>query len=430
MKKGVEGLASSKADILKEVEANASELIGILQDLVRVPSINGDEEECQELIVSLLQGKVDQIDVFQPVLDELMAHPAYTSRQERDFSNSPNVVALKKGTGGGRSLILNAHVDVVPPDNSPDWRGGSPWSGAIENGFLYGRGSCDTKPGLAITIYLLRLFQRLGVSLAGDVIFQSVVDEEKGGAGSLATIIKGYRADAAVIFEPTELEIHTGNRGGQFFCVEVKGKGAHPIHSYEGISAIHKAIKIIEGLRELEQKRNEELRTPLFERYPVFVPITIGQIFGDDYISKVPEKCSFQGLYGIHPQETIDGSRAVFEENITAACNEDPWLSVNRPKVSWLDMIKEGAETPAQHPLVNAFLASYQDALGVPGKLGAFTASCDLHYYVKYAGIPTIIFAPGNCTQGHTLNEHVSVQQVITAAKVVASFLIDWCKAS
>lgn len=417
-----------KEKILVEVEKGAGELIGILQELVRVPSVNGNEEECQRLIVSLLEGEVDQLDVFTPSLNELMEHPAYTSRQERDFSHSPNVVAIKKGTGRGKSIILNAHVDVVPPEESREWRGGSPWAGIIEDGKLYGRGSCDTKPGLAISIYLLKLFRRLGISLAGDVIFESVVDEEKGGAGSLATILKGYRADGAIIFEPTELEVHPGDRGGQFFAVEVAGKGAHPIHSYEGVSAIYKAMDIIRALQDLEERRNRELRTTLFERYPVFAPITIGQITGDDYISKVPEKCVFRGLFGIHPDETISGSRTVFEETISAVCERDPWLREHRPKVKWLDMIKEGAQIPVDHPLVTAFLSSYQDALGVPGRLGAFTASCDLHYYVKYANIPALIFAPGNCTQGHTLNEHVPVEQVVAAAKVVASFLLDWCR--
>lgn len=212
--------------VLQWIEWRKGDLLAQLQRLVSTPSVVGSEGACQRLVAEMMEGACDSIDVWEPDASCLEQHPAYFPRGV-DFKGRPNVVGIVEGRGGGRSMILHAHVDVVDPGPMDAWRY-APWSGAISNGKLYGRGSVDDKAGLSIIIFVAQCVRSLGLSLEGDIILESVVDEEWGGGGTLSTIQKGYRADAAIVFEPSGLGICPAVRGGQAFRITVMGKGTHP----------------------------------------------------------------------------------------------------------------------------------------------------------------------------------------------------------
>lgn len=408
------------------IEARRDELVVTLQRLVETPSVVGAEGACQRLVAELLQGHCDQLDVWEPDAAWLEAHPAYFQRGV-DFRHRPNVVGVLRGTGGGRSLIVNAHVDVVDPGPAEAWPHPA-WSGAMAEGRLHGRGTIDDKAGLAAMIVAARCFTALGRPLRGDLILESVVDEEWGGGGTLATLQRGYRADGAIIFEPTAFEVCPASRGGMAFRVTVQGKGAHPVRSYEGVSALEKALPLIPALRALERSRQERLRSALFTEHPIFAPIVIGTIAADVLPSKVPETCRFQGLMGYGPDEAYPDARKELEEAIATAAAADPWLRTHPPQVEWLGLNKEGAQIPVDHPLVSTTAAAYRAVTGGPAKIAGFPAGCDLPFLVRYGQMPALVFGPGHPTVAHSSSEHIAVEDLVTTASVLAATILAWCQ--
>ena len=323
-------------------------------------------------------------------------------------------------------MLVNAHVDVVETGPEDAWQF-APWSGTISGGAMHGRGVIDDKAGLAIMLFLARGWRELGIRLRGDVILESVADEEWGGAGTLATLQRGYLADAAVLFEPTDLAICPASRGGQAFRVTVQGRGAHPIRSYEGVSALDKAIPLLMALRALEVERQERFRTELFAPYPIFMPITVGTISADEFPSKVPEKCIFQGLFGFSPVESYQDARRELEARIAATAAADPWLLDHPPVVEWPGLCKEGGQTPTDHLVVATMGKAFADVTGAAPNITAFTAGCDFPYLTRYAGMPGLIFGPGNPVLAHTSAEQVKLADLLSAAKVLALVLLRWC---
>jgi acetylornithine deacetylase len=392
---------------------------------VAVPSVVGSEGACQQLVAELLEGQCDQLDVWEPDRSWLEAHPAYFQRGV-GFENRPNVVATLRGSGGGRSLIVNAHVDVVETGPAEAWPH-PPWSGALAGGRLHGRGTIDDKAGLAAMIFVARCLAAVKRPLGGDLILQSVVDEEWGGGGTLATLERGYRADGAIVFEPTAFEVCPASRGGMAFRVTVQGKGAHPVRSYEGVSALEKALPLIPALRALEAARQDRLRSPLFAGHPIFAPIVIGTITADVLPSKVPETCRFQGLYGYGPDEAYPSARKELEEAVAAAAAQDAWLRDHPPTVEWLGLNKEGAQIPADHPLVATLAGAFQAAAGSPARIAGFPAGCDLPFLVRHARIPGVVFGPGHPTVAHSSSEHIQVADLLTTARVLALAVLEWC---
>jgi acetylornithine deacetylase len=406
------------------IEAHQDDLVALLQRLVAVPSPAGTEGACQAVVADAMRACCDAVDVWEPDRNWLDAHPAFFQKGT-EYVGRPNVVGVLRGAGGGRSLIVNAHVDVVDPGPVDAWVHG-PWSGTVADGKLFGRGSVDDKAGLAAMLFVAQTMRSLDLHLAGDLILESVVDEEWGGGGTLATLHRGYRADAAIVFEPSDLDICPASRGGQAFRVTVTGKGAHPIRSYDGVSALEKALPILAALRRLEQERQERLRTPLFARYPIFAPIVIGKIAADRIPSKVPETCVFEGLMGYAPAETFGQARHELEACVAGVAAADAWLRAHPPVVAWLALNKEGAETPADHPFVRTMLGA-AEATGRHRSPTGFPAGCDLPYLIRQGGMPSVVFGPGDCTVAHSTNEYVSVAEVVAAAKTLFVAALRWC---
>ncbi|GAI97547.1 unnamed protein product, partial [marine sediment metagenome] len=265
------------------VEKKRNDLIRFVQNLVRIPSVNrppdGEEKECQEFIASKLKKLGMNVDMFTP--DEVTGikdNPYYVPG--RNYTGRPNVVGSLKGEGGGRSILLTIHADVVSPGEEK-WEH-DPWGGEIIEGKMYGRGSADAKGGLAAQIMAVECIKEVDFDLRGDLIFASVVDEEFGGMnGSLATSLRIGKIDAGILSEPTSLSILPGCAGGQQYEITVKGRFAFEGQKYLGVNAIEKMYKIIEGLQELEEERNQKVKTsPLFSKYPIRTPITVISIRG------------------------------------------------------------------------------------------------------------------------------------------------------
>ena len=412
-------------NVFSGMDTRRDELVNLVQELVRIPSLTGKEGAYQEFVKGVLGEVCDSVEVWEPDPGELEKHPAYFQKGV-SFSGRPNVVGILKGKGGGKSLALNIHADVVEPGDAAMWRYG-PWSGEVASGRLYGRGSVDTKANLAVITVIIRILRSLGVSLKGDLFVQSVVGEEWGGGGSLAAVLKGPRTDGAIIFEPTGLEIHRACRGVQTFKIQVFGKGAHPVYSFKGVSAIEKAFLIYQALKELEREKHLKFKNPLYSRYPVFAPFVVGKISGDTYACKVPEICTLEGLMGVFPGETYMQVRSDIEEQIAGVCSSDPWLKEHPPELTWCDLVKEATELEEGHPLVQLFCEGYREAVGSEAVVSALPSSTDMHYYINYGKIPSVLFGPGDCGVAHTAEESVEIDDLVKAGKILAAFLLKWC---
>ena len=187
------------------IRDHQTDAVELLQALVREPSTQGNETGVQQVVIRKLEDLGLSVDVWDPPYDELARHPYFVASRDT-YAGSPNVVGVLKGTGGGRSLILNGHIDVVPAGDRSKWTD-DPFSGAVKDGKVFGRGTTDMKGGNVSMLLAMEALIRSGIRLKGDVIFHSVIEEETGGVGTLATVLRGYRADAALIPEPTNMKL-------------------------------------------------------------------------------------------------------------------------------------------------------------------------------------------------------------------------------
>jgi len=254
-----------KNKVLETVEARSRDIIDFVQSLVRIPSVNkppdGDEAKCQKLVADKFKELGLEIDRFSPdQVEGIRDHPAFLSG--RSYANRENVVGILRGEGGGRSLILTGHVDVVPL-GPWSWTV-PPWGAEIKDGKIYGRGALDMKAGLGAMIMALQCVLETGVKLRGDIILESVVDEEFGGVnGTLSCVLRGYHADAVISPEPTALNISPGCLGGLLFRVTTRGGSGIPVGRAQVArqsNAVAAAMAVIEALFKYEDRRQAKVQ--------------------------------------------------------------------------------------------------------------------------------------------------------------------------
>jgi acetylornithine deacetylase len=208
----------------------------------------------------------------------------------------------------------------------------------VEGGKLFGRGASDMIGGFAALVMAVKCLIEEEIRLNGDVIIESVVDEERGGNGTLACILRGYKADAGIIGEPTNLEVHIAHAGSTWFRIKIEGRAAHGGLRYEGVSAIEKAVQIHEALLKLEAQRSRSTSHPLFKAYPNPVPLNIGTIKAGVWPSTVLEECIMEGRIGYLPNERINSVRHQLEDCVKQTVKKDDWMRKHQPKVEWLGL--------------------------------------------------------------------------------------------
>jgi acetylornithine deacetylase len=415
--------------VLDDIYEKRSETISFLKSLVKIPSITGSctpEKEIQTLVAKRLEGIGCKLDVWEPKIEDLKSHSAYV-RAAKSYRDRPIVVGVLKGTGGGRSIILNGHVDVVTPEPVESWIH-DPWKAEVENGLLYGRGAADMKGGVASMIMALESIKRANVKLKGDVIVESVLDEELGGDGTLACILRGYQANAGIVTEPTELGINPAQSGGLIFKIRVPGKSAHAGLKFEGVSAFEKAVKLVSALNQLEKQRNRQHRLALFKRFPIQVPLNIGIVRSGEWVGTVPEEATIEGAMGCLPGEKMNEVAKELEDAVADVAKEDAWMKDNKPIIEWSSFRIEPSSIPVRHPIVNTFATSSRQIMKKRAFISGFPAGCDMRLLVKYANTPTIIFGPGSLTQAHTVDEYLPLNELISSTEIIALSLLRWCE--
>jgi len=411
--------------IKSAVQAGWNEQIELLQDLVRIPSVTGHEKQVQDRVALIMSRCGLSVDSWCPEACDVEEHPAYCD-DGLPLGDRPVVVGKWQGTGGGKSLILNGHVDVVPVGDETLWKY-PPWHAEIKGDHLHGRGSCDMKAGIVAALSAVTALRKMGFTPKGDVFIESVIGEETGGVGTLATIMRGYSADAAVIMEPTGLSLAPAGSGALSFRLKIAGKAAHGGLREEGYSAIDAFIPLHNALKTLETNRQGLFHHPLFPNTFLAAPLSIGIVQAGDWVSTVPEELIAEGRYGVFPGESPEDARDMFEDAVNEAAARDPWLTNHPPTIEWFEGQFEAGETDQASKIVTHLVQAHEMVSGNRPKVTGVPYGSDLRLFTNHADTPCVLYGAGDVRLAHTVEEYVPISEVNTLTNVLAQLISDWC---
>ncbi len=423
--------------VVAAVREGQEELVGLVSELVAFDTTArnpGDPARQEAELQACLKRRLDALGAETDVWE-----PPPTGVGNRvvpdglDFEGRPQLAARARGAGGGRSLLLNGHIDAVSAEPIGHWTS-HPHKPEIRDGRLYGRGSCDMKGGIGGMLFALETIVRLGVRLAGDVVFCTDTDEESSGAGAYACAARGVHADAGLCAEPTAFDVWVACRGGVNPTVRTIGRTGHSEcyqpHWREGgaVNAIEKMTIVLDAMRALREdwRRRPEHQHPYLHA-PDILPTVIK---GGEWMVTYPSSCeavlSVQYMPG--RVDAAGTGQTVFDEVeafVTAAAAKDDWLAEHPPEWQWpCDIVP--AEVSADHPIVGDTLAAAA-AVGRTGQISGLDSWHDAAVFTRVADTPTISFGPGSLTQAHTIDEFVPVDDLVDHAAAVALMLLRWC---
>lgn len=436
-----EGVAVDR--VLVAVDRLKDELIAAVSAAVRIPSINptypgevydevvGGEGEVSRYMAGLYERIGCAVDLF-----------AVEPRRE-------NAVGVLKGVGGGRSLIFNGHVDVVPTGDPAAWASGDPFSGRIDADRIWGRGTTDMKGGIVAQAFAARAIREAGPQLRGDLILEAVVGEEmmEHEYGTTATLRRGYRADAAVVSEPSAppdpLGVVPITPGAWAFSVTVLGKPVHSsmrgqtfraggLGAAVGVSAIDKGVYLFQALRQLEDEWGQSKQHPLFApgHFSISPSTVVGGPRGVQGIGFVPAYMTMEYCCWYHPDDDPAQVQQEIEQHIARASELDPWLRLNPPTVAWKHNWPASQVDPA-HPICRAVQEAHERAAAGTRLAGrppirGFAAVADASF-LNMGGVPAIVYGPGDLRVAHADDEHILIDELLTACRTYAVLAMTWC---
>lgn len=420
-------MSVAAALVLQAVDEMTATMIAAVSTLVQIPSVSGTdaENEAQHHMAALMDAGGLETDRWQIDLNEMYASPDFPG-VEVERREAWGLVGRLPGTGDGPSLMLNGHVDVVPIGDPHAWAF-APFGGEVSQNNLYGRGSCDMKAGLIAAHWAIQAIRSANVRLGGDVLFASVQGEEDGGLGTFALLERGWRADACLIPEPTNLDVVPANGGSLTFRLHVHGHATHASRRTEGVSAIEKFWPIWQALGELEHCRHQHV-DPLAGRWKLAHPLSIGKIHAGDWASSVPDLLIAEGRLGVALDEPVEHARAQFEAAVAAACQADEWLRDHPVEVEWWGGQFASGRLPADSDLAARMGRAHAAASNQrPHEVWAAPYGSDLRLLIGQGGIPTLQYGPGDVALAHGPNEMVPVDDIAITARALALMALDIC---
>ena len=405
-------------------------LLETLAGLVAIPSWQGDERAAQEYVAAVMDGLGMDLDVWEIDEAELSGHPDYATELER---KSPLGVVgrMDRDAGAGRgltgsgpagsgaTLILNGHVDVVPPGDRSRWTT-PPFRMDVRDGRVYGRGVLDMKGPLVAGLAGVKAVLDSGIRLRGSLVFQSVIGEEDGGLGTLASVLRGHTGDGAIVLEPTGLQVANAQAGALNFRLTVPGKAAHGALRHEGVSALEKFMLAYGHLMDFERLRNASVGDSRFESNPAPYPICIGTVQGGEWASSVPEVVRAEGRFGVGIGEDVRAARRLFEARMAECCARDDFLRDNPVRVEWWGGQFAPCETPEDARIVTVARSVVRDLGLGSDALAAVPYGSDLRHLVNAGGTPGVLFGPGDVANAHREDESIGVTELVDGARAVA----------
>ena len=375
--------------------------------LVRVPSVTGDERAVIERFgqIARSRGLVAQTHVHD--LEALRADPAYPG-EEATRSELFGATALLRGREpGAPRLCLNGHLDVVDPGNEQWSR--NPFSGALEDARLHGRGSADMKGAVAAALHAVAAVASAG-GTEGDVVLQAVASEEDGGLGTFAALSADSAFAACLIPEPTAFAVACAQAGALTFTGEIPGVSAHAAARLEGISAIDRYIPVHAALAELERELNRDVAHPLMRMLELPYAVSVGRIEGGIWSSSVPDRLVFEGRVGVPVGEQPAAIRQRLEAVVNDACPS--------AAITWSGGRFGSGETPVEHPFTQLVMGAAGDELGRTIDPVGVPYGADMRLFCE-RGIPCVMFGTPGLERAHAVDESVEVADLIALTRAL-----------
>lgn len=421
------------------IDNNRDEVVNLLSKLIKVPSVTPyfTEEKCymregdaQRTLKAYIESMGMKTEFTYPDAKHLLKYEGKAGYYaDHTFEDRPNLYGIYKGQGGGKSILLSGHMDVV--QRGSKWTK-DPFGAELVGNKLYGRGAVDMKGGIAAMTMALKAIQKSNIQLKGDVMIGTVVDEEAGGMGTLAFVDKGYRADGCLITEPTHLKVAPLCRGILWGKLIIPGRAGH-IELKQGdwrtggaVDAIDKASLYLEHFRRLNKrwavtKEHKYLPIPCqihiaqfnAGEYPTTFANNAELIFNAQYL---PEDKDENGLGGKIKKE--------IEDFVIAIAQTDEWLKENPPYIEWL-IDADCGETLDDQP----FFQTVRDTAVEVNPTSTVEGICchtDMGWFCN-VGMPTMNLGPGDSRLSHQADEFIDVDELITCTKIIASIIINWC---
>jgi len=420
-----------------ELVALASTLIGFDTTARNTGDPPRDEASLQAYLGARLAAAGARVEIFEPAAAEIDGKPLVPPGL--DFGGRPQLIARFPGSGGGRSLVFNGHIDAVSYEPRDRWTS-DPLRAEIRDGMLYGRGSCDMKGGIAAMTVAAETLAALGIELTGDLLVATNTDEESSGAGGQALVQHGLSADAGIVTEPTGFAVWVACRGTEYGVITVPGQTGHAEvehgHWSEGgaVNAIEKATLIIAALQSLREdwRKRRAFRHPHLS-VPDVVPTMIS---AGEWPVTHPADCRITIAVLYQPVQADEhgwGSAitAEIEGWVARAAASDPWLAANPPTFEWSPSGVMPMEISEDEPIVTVMREVNRD-LGLPDRLYGLDSWYDGATLTRFASTPSIGygpagFSPGEPTIAHTIDEHVPVDDLVTCAQALAVAAVRFC---
>jgi acetylornithine deacetylase len=387
------------------VSLDPDALLRDVVSLVKVPSVTGQERPALELLAGLAAGLGLEADLHEHDLARLRAHPDHPG-EEAPREALWGLTVTRPGDAPGR-LCLNGHVDVVGPGTAP-WRHG-PWSGMLEDGRLYGRGSVDMKGSVVAALHALAAMPE-----GPEIVLQCVASEEDGGLGTFAALERDDAFDAALIPEPTGFDVVCAQAGALTFRCVIPGRAAHAAHRLDGCSAIDRYVRVHAALQELERRVNADVAHPLMRELELPYPLLVGRVAGGEWSSSVPDRVEFEGRLGVPVGANPAAARAALETAVDRALDDGEAPA----EIHWTGGAFLPGETPPDHPWVGAVAAAVEAELGRPVRRVGVPYGADMRLFAA-RGIPCVMAGPSGIERAHAVDEWVDAGELTALSRML-----------
>lgn len=420
---------TARQRILAAVDAGFEAQLAFTADMVRHDSTRGNEAAMQDFMARAFRERGFEVDHWRIEVDDIRDLPGFSPVVDVDYAQAFNVVATHRPKAEkGRSLIVNGHIDVVPPCDAARWTT-PPFEPRIEGGRMYGRGAGDMKSGLAAGIFAIDAIRAAGFQPAATVHIQSVVEEECTGNGTLACLQRGYKADGALVPEPFGASIMRAEVGLMWLCLDIEGDPQHASAAFNnvGANALEKAIHIWPYIKRLEEEWNaRKAGHPIYKDHPHPIRVNLGKLSGGDWVSSVPAKARMEVRLGVLEGEDLAAIRDEIRARVAEACAADPYLAAHPPKITFHGFQAEGYVLQPGSEIEAAMGRAHEEVFGEKVTATISSAVTDARFFGLYQGTPSIVYG-ATCGLPHGIDEYVELDSLLNVTRAYALFIADWC---